>query len=171
MKPAVNDRCDRLGRMARVQAASLRWKQEGRFHACGAAGRHCDIGILTSLLMPAVQAARGAARQAQCRNNLKQIGVSFHNFKSARRFFPGHGGGREPRGVDFGAAIAHKQGIRVTGNWAVQSLFFMEQGLVADVLIAAAQGKASPAELKKAVAVPIPTLYCPSRRECWRIRW
>jgi hypothetical protein len=52
----------------------------------------------------------------------------------------------------------------VTGNWLLQSLTYMEDGLVADVLIAAAKGKADAQQLKLAVTIPIPTLYCPTRR-------
>ncbi|WP_422924665.1 DUF1559 domain-containing protein [Singulisphaera sp. PoT] len=61
------------------------------------------IAVLISLLLPAVQAAREAARRTQCVNNLKQIGISVHNFHDVNTNFPSSD---RPGGVTTAPRIA-----------------------------------------------------------------
>ncbi len=49
------------------------------------------IGVLVSLLLPAIQAAREASRRSQCLNNLRQIGIGCHNYQTSHGAFPSAG--------------------------------------------------------------------------------
>lgn len=73
------------------------------------------IGILVALLLPAVQAAREAARRMQCSNRLKQIGLALHNYHDVFQSFP-------PGTVDYGVPQSQEWG------WAVFLLPYLEQG-------------------------------------------
>jgi prepilin-type N-terminal cleavage/methylation domain-containing protein/prepilin-type processing-associated H-X9-DG protein len=75
------------------------------------------IGILVGLLLPAVQAAREAARRMQCSNNLKQLGLAMHNYHDVHNKFPiGH----HFRGSIPSTGLAY--------GWAFGLLPFIEQG-------------------------------------------
>ena len=78
------------------------------------------IGVLIALLLPAVQAAREAARRSQCTNNLKQMGLALHNYESTQGSFP-MGGMRWDRNFD-GCVTDWKH------TWQDYIMPFLEQG-------------------------------------------
>jgi prepilin-type N-terminal cleavage/methylation domain-containing protein/prepilin-type processing-associated H-X9-DG protein len=73
------------------------------------------IGILVALLLPAIQAAREAARRSQCLNNMKQLGVAFLNYESAKKQFP----------MSIKRAGSSGHGLN---NWAPAVLPYIEEG-------------------------------------------
>jgi prepilin-type N-terminal cleavage/methylation domain-containing protein len=116
------------------------------------------IGILVAMLLPAIQAAREAARRSQCQNNLKQIGVGFLNLENTHKVFPSGGWGYVWSG-DPDNGVAEKQ----PGGWAFSILSYLEEEGLKSVGkgLAPAAKKTALAQQKKA---PVPTYYCPSRR-------
>ncbi|MDC0935365.1 DUF1559 domain-containing protein [Pirellulales bacterium] len=99
------------------------------------------IGVLVALLLPAVQAAREAARRTQCTNHLKQVGLAMQNFHSARGAFPsgidmwpGNGGCADPEnpvtGPD-GQPVSHRRNYYGWG-WATFIIAYLEQNALND---------------------------------------
>ncbi|EMI22332.1 secreted protein containing DUF1559 [Rhodopirellula maiorica SM1] len=82
------------------------------------------IGVLVGLLLPAVQAAREAARRMQCSNNTKQLGLALHNYHSAYQMFP-MGSGGTGENTTGSASIAGTNQRRLNGLIAL--LPFLEQ--------------------------------------------
>lgn len=101
------------------------------------------IGILIALLLPAVQAAREAARRSQCTNNLKQIALAVHNYHDTHKVFP------------IGNWTASY------GTWLVALLPFIEQQAMADRYQVYPAGYTSTANMPITTA-QIATYTCPS---------
>ena len=112
------------------------------------------IAMLVSLLLPAVHAAREAARNTHCKNNLKQVSLGFLNHESTHGHFAGDAWGwRWVGDPDRGA------GKRQPGSWAYKVLDFIEESTVRNYgadgqpEVITEQQKAGVAE---AAAIPLP---------------
>jgi prepilin-type N-terminal cleavage/methylation domain-containing protein/prepilin-type processing-associated H-X9-DG protein len=127
------------------------------------------IGVLVALLLPAVQAAREAARRSECQNKLKQMGLSIQNFVTAQKTFPTGGDGYFPDIKNFvtppapagGQAPAgakpngpNKQGL----SWAYQILPYLEQNPLFGLV-----------NQEQLQATTVDLYYCPSRRGATKV--
>jgi len=114
------------------------------------------IAILISLLLPAVQQAREAARRTQCRSNLKQIGIAFHNYHDVHLQFP-------PSFVLTvdSAAGATIDGVEQSHPWPFMILPFIDQANVYNGLTALGGNDTSPAAQVLTRTV-VPAFICPS---------
>lgn len=108
------------------------------------------IAILIGLLLPAVQKVREAAARTQCVNNLKQMGIAFHNHNDSIGYFPmgGNTWSTPPNYINGNPAVGRQQ----MAGWGFQILPYIEQA------------NAWKAGVKVAVGAPIKTFFCPARR-------
>ena len=113
------------------------------------------IGILVALVLPAVQAAREAARRSQCQNNLKQIGLACLNYESSRRGLP--------------PASSNSPAERLNGlGWQVYILPFMEEAAVSDNINSNYAEDAEALELANSTAIA--QYSCPTDPEIFEVR-
>jgi prepilin-type N-terminal cleavage/methylation domain-containing protein/prepilin-type processing-associated H-X9-DG protein len=107
------------------------------------------IGTLVGLLLPAVQAAREAARRMSCQNNIRQIGLGLHNYHSAYRKLP-------PGGIEVRPEVPDGRQMA----WSAMVLPFMEETAVYQQIDFSYAFDAP--ENKEAGARVIATYLCPS---------
>lgn len=105
------------------------------------------IGVLVALLLPAIQAAREAARRSQCINNLKQIGLALQTYSDTHGRYPLGRNSTDQRGV----------------SWSFELLPHMEQPAIYSAYDPN-QEVFQPANAT-AMRSPVSTFYCPSRRQ------
>jgi prepilin-type N-terminal cleavage/methylation domain-containing protein len=118
------------------------------------------IGILVALLLPAVQAAREAARRTQCKSNLKNVGLACINHHDAHGYFPAGGWG-----FDWMPEPDAGYGKSQPGSWIYGILEFLEEGNLRG--IGAGTTSLTPqrdAAMRQLIVAPISVLNCPSRR-------
>ncbi|MCA9235249.1 MAG: DUF1559 domain-containing protein [Planctomycetales bacterium] len=120
------------------------------------------IGVLVALLLPAVQAAREAARRTQCSTNLKNLALACLNHADTHGSMPSNGWGYLWTGdPDMG------YGARQPGGWIYNILEFVEQDNLRAIgrgLTGSTPGGAKYNALAQASETPLQILICPTRR-------
>lgn len=107
------------------------------------------IGILVALLLPAIQAAREAARRTDCINRLRQVVLAAHNYESAQKRLPSHGDVRYVGNIPTGGLSALARLLPYVEEESVRSLVDQDQHW-------------RHANNRKALTTPLPFLRCPS---------
>ena len=116
------------------------------------------IGILIAMLLPAVQAAREAARRMQCSNNLKQLGLGCIMHEETHKHYPVCGWGSQWSGLpDRGF------GLNQPGGWLYNILPYIEQTAVHEMGGSSGSANDMGANTKR-LTTPIAGFHCPSRR-------
>jgi prepilin-type N-terminal cleavage/methylation domain-containing protein len=126
------------------------------------------IGILVALLLPAIQAAREAARRAQCSNNLKNIGLALHNYHNSNKTFP-------PALITLqNAGDGVMNGTRIFYTWTILILPYLEEQPLHDMFdinVSTTPGAARRVtddakddRNKTARGTELPVFLCPSDR-------
>jgi prepilin-type N-terminal cleavage/methylation domain-containing protein len=118
------------------------------------------IGILVALLLPAVQAAREAARRTQCVNNLRQIGLACHTVESSSRALPS-AGGSVSEFLDAASQAGPRFGYEYA-SWMFQILPFLEEKALQDLRRGDGAGNVGFTDTALA-ETPISAFNCPSR--------
>jgi len=114
------------------------------------------IGVLVALLLPAIQAAREAARRIQCGNNLKQIGIGLHNYHDTHGVFPNDVWNRV-----YPPVVMDQDHRGYT--WLALLLPFIDQGAVANQIDYSIPALGQTLSSQKQVnAIDFKTLHCPS---------
>jgi prepilin-type N-terminal cleavage/methylation domain-containing protein len=85
------------------------------------------IGVLVALLLPAVQAAREAARRSQCVSNIKQLALACSGYHDAHKAFPPALTYTEKAINDSGGLLGIDRNTKYGPNWAIMILPYMEQ--------------------------------------------
>jgi prepilin-type N-terminal cleavage/methylation domain-containing protein/prepilin-type processing-associated H-X9-DG protein len=114
------------------------------------------IGVLIALLLPAVQAAREAARRSQCINNLKQMGLALHNYESANTCFPPSG-----ESTNYAVSPAATQFVDGVGVFP-RMLQFLEGGTVFNAINFSLEYNSLSGSNFTAYSSVVNTFLCPS---------
>jgi prepilin-type N-terminal cleavage/methylation domain-containing protein len=122
------------------------------------------IGILIALLLPAIQAAREAARMAECANHIKEMATAMHNYLQSQGHFPSNGWGWNGWGPHPDRGMGPSQ----PGSWMYVLLPFLEQKQLFELGKGAGAMNSSNTALKAAnkqrLQTPLSVFYCPTRR-------